>query len=145
MWLVFSNRTDVDTDKKRRQRKTASKTRADVIKKAIQDLARDSYSSRAEKELLAKFLGKSLSAIDQFLYEGKGSVETYINVLLYRFALDEKSILHTLQNYKLERRREVPLKKSDRIWFELDESLTEDEKMYWLSLIRHAIRLRDQS
>lgn len=130
----------------RGRKQTDSQSNADLraraIKKALCERAREVAATRPAKEKMAKAVGLSVSAIDQFLYEGKGSAGTFINVFLYVFGVDEKTVLANLKQISELLRRQKPTRKSDSLWFQLDNDLTEDEKMYWLSIMRHAARLK---
>ena len=129
--------------KKQTELQANADMRAQAIKKALRDSAREVATSRAAKEKMAKFAGLSVSAIEQFIYEGKGSAGTFINVFMFLFGIDEKTILGNLKQSADVIRRQKPQRKSDSIWFDLDREMTEEEKIYWLNIIRHAVRLKN--
>lgn len=122
---------------------TQAEKRAELIKEALSDLIREVAKDKEGKERLAKFLGKSVHAIEGMAYQNKGSFESWINAVLFLFDLEAQDAANGIKDLHQIVRKKRPLSESDKIWFEeIDRLFTEEDKIYWLSLMRYAARLR---
>ena len=92
--------------------------------------------TKKEKVELAEFLGLTTSAVDGMLYYGKGGLDAWISAFIFCYDLDLETIQTFFTNYESVTRKMKPTKKSDQIWYELDEKLSEEEKYYWVNILK---------
>jgi hypothetical protein len=114
------------------------KKRNGAIKKALLKIIREATDSRQKKLNFANFANLSVSGVDSFIYEGRGSFETWMNAFLYRFNLDAQMVAYKIP-LLVERLRQPVSEtetEADRLWRELSVRLSEHEKVQYLKLIK---------
>jgi hypothetical protein len=118
-----------------------SKARAQVLKKALLSLMTEVTNTKQKKEAFGEFTGLSASGVDSFIYEGRGSFETWVNALLYRFELDPEEASEKIPSLLAEFKTNHPQTESDKLWQQLSKNLSEDEKVLALTLVKTAFEL----
>ena len=106
-----------------------------------QTLIRDRVKSRVARQELADSLGLSVSAVEAMTYRGVGSFETFVGALVFLCQADLDSLKKIILDRREPARRSRPTRESDKLWYELDLELTEEEKIYWVSMIRAASQI----
>ena len=119
--------------------------RAKQIKAALSALIRNAARDKESKEKLAEYIGKSFHAVEAMAYQQKGSFDAWVNAVLFLFDIDSELAVKGLKELRHLAKKTHPLSESDRIWFEeIDKMFSEDDKIYWLNLMRCAAKLRRQ-
>lgn len=118
-----------------------ARKRSEQIKQALMKYILEVANTKEKKEELSRYLEKSFPTVDSLVYKGKGSFSSWINAILYRFELDPETVVKSLEHLSTSTRKQYSHRPSDKIWFELDKDLSEDEKFYWASLIKAAVAL----
>jgi hypothetical protein len=117
--------------------------RAALVKEALCALIREVAKDKEGKERMAKFLGKSYHAVEGMAYQQKGSFDSWINAVLFLFDLEAQDAANGVKELHQLVRKKRPLNESDKIWFEeIDQLFTEEDKIYWLSLMRYSAKLK---
>lgn len=124
------------------KRDTVTAKRARPIRAALQSLIRERVKTREETQRLADFLGQSVASVQSMLYQGEGGMDSWISALIFCYQLEPEKITKFLAEYKDALRRPHPARDSDKLWFGLDQFMTEDEKYYWASLIKASVRIQ---
>ena len=102
--------------------------------------------NKESKEKLADFIGKSFHAVEAMAYQQKGSFEAWVNAILFLFDIDAESAVKGLKELRQLVKKSRPFSESDKIWFEeIDQLFSEDDKIYWLNLMRYASKLKRSS
>jgi len=122
--------------------KTSAKKRAKPIKEAFQELAKEfAKQKEGNKKILEEFLELKLNSL---LYEGKMSSDSLINLFVLYFDIDPNDIIKNINNITQNLRKTKPLRPSDKLWFELDNTLNEEEKFYLASLAKCHAKLKNK-
>ncbi len=127
--------------KPRKLREKVAAERAKPVRTLFQALLKDHIKTQDEKQALAEFLGQSIPAVESMLYQGSGGLDSWISAFIFCYQLDVAKIEAFLQSYRTIFRKTKNSRLSDRLWFALDEFLSEDEKASWAALIRSSIEL----
>ena len=111
---------------------------AEAFRGLCQRLIKQRIQSASDKRELADALGCSIATVNALIYQGKGSFETYVAALFWAFNVDTSIVESFLLDSKAYLRKLRTLKPSDRLWFQLDSAMGEEEKSYWARLLRAA-------
>lgn len=110
----------------------------------LKTLLRHKLKTASDKQELADFLDRSVSFVNQMLYHGEGSLDAWIGALVFAYDLNVSTLTSFLAGEKRAVAKKRPTSQADKIWSDLDGSLTEAEKFYWISLVRTAIDLEQE-
>lgn len=98
---------------------------------------------RESKEELAKYIGVSFSSVEGMIYRQQGGTDAWINAILFIFDLDPKKVQGGIADLRAIVTKKNPLKESDRAWHkDIDSLFTEEEKLYWLAMMKYAAKLK---
>ena len=118
-----------------------SRERAQILKDALLELISEVTNTKQKKIAFSEFTGLSQSGVDSFTYEGRGSFETWVNALLYRFGLDAEEMVGKIPALVAEFQVSKPRSESEKLWQQLSRSLSEEEKVLALTLVKTAFDL----
>ena len=122
---------------------TQADNRAQEVKEAISELLRKIAPDRESKEALADYIDISFSSVEGMIYRQQGGADAWINAILYIFDLDSAKVQESIGNLQAIVTKKNPLKESDKIWFkDMDYLFTEEEKLYWLAMMKYAAKLK---
>jgi hypothetical protein len=121
--------------------KSPSKKRAQLIKSALLEVITEVTNTKAKKIAFGEFTGLSPSGVDSFIYEGRGSFETWVNALLYRFELNAEEIAVNIPGLMSEFKARKPQSESEKLWQHLSRSLSEEDRVLALTLVKTAFDL----
>lgn len=111
------------------------------VRTLLRSLIRNKIRTEADKRALADFLERSVSFVNQMVYNAEGSLDAWIGAFVFAYKLDAETLAELFSDQSQAARKMSPLSPADQIWFGLDEILTDDEKFYWVSVVRAAIDL----
>ena len=124
---------------------TNAEKRAKQIKATLSDLIREVAKDKESKEKLAAYIGKSFHAVESMAYQQKGGFDSWVNAILFLFDLDAEEANKNVKNLRNLLKKSQPISESDKIWFdEINTTYTEEDKIYWLNLMRYAAKLKRQ-
>lgn len=109
---------------------------------ALQQLARELAKQENGRERLIKYTGLAPDGLDTLIYQGKGSIHTWINVFLCVFNLAPGELIEQLGQIEAALKKVNQADPTDKRWFEITRNLDRDTKHYWLSIIEHALSLK---
>jgi hypothetical protein len=112
---------------------------------ALQDLAREFAKKDEGRKKLQTYTGLSKGGLDGLLYLGKGAPATWINVFLCVFDLTPESAVDSLKDLEVSVKKGARADAADKRWFQLTRNWSSDTKDYWLSILEHATRLREEN
>ncbi len=116
-----------------RKRKTPSQIFE--IRTLLQELAKAHIRTGEEKALAAKHTSLSKSYIDQMIYQGKGGLDAWVELLLYIYGLKPHQLEPLVAEAVKTLRKGKPLSEGQASFIKFAETLDEDRLQFWSSLI----------
>lgn len=112
---------------------------ADAWRKFLKELLNARIRTKKDREELARKMGVSIHYINSMLYRQEGGIDAWASALSITYDLKAKDIGNLFLLLKSSIQKAVPLSKADEVWQKLDDILDENEKFYWISLLRALI------
>lgn len=105
------------------------------IRLLLQELAKGHIKTAEDKAKASKQTSLSKSYIDQMIYQGKGGLDAWLELLLYIYDLKpdqlEPLIIEVVKSLKKSR----PISEGQAAFIKFAETLNEDRLQFWSSLI----------
>jgi hypothetical protein len=113
---------------------------ADGVRSLFQELLREFVRDKNEREKLAAVLGRTPGHIKQMVYKGEGGLDSWAKAFAYYYKLD----LESLENLRANLRQKTPVNGSDKVWFEIRDTLgaPESDLFYLAKCAREAYRIK---
>jgi hypothetical protein len=115
--------------------------RTESIKSTLLEFLKKSVGAKEKKGAFAKFAGLSQGGVNSFLYQGKGSFETWVNALLFHFDLKPEKITEHLEALFHSFQADLAESKSDKQWRKIAEKLSEEDRLYYLTIISMLVEM----
>ena len=113
---------------------------ANGLRSLFQELLREFVRDKAEREQLAKVLGRTPGHIKQMIYKGEGGLDSWAKAFAYYYNLDVNSLTKLRQDFG----KKSKISAADRLWFSIREDLGANEAdLFYLAKCAHeAFRIK---
>jgi hypothetical protein len=113
---------------------------AEGLRSVLQDMLRGFVRDKAERERLAKVIGRTPAHIKQMIYQGEGGLDSWVKAFAYYYKID----LNGLDSLKTNLRKKVPVAQSDELWFRIRDHLgaEENDLLYLAKCAHEAYRIK---
>jgi len=110
------------------------------VRTLFQELLREFVCNKNEREKLASVLGRTPGHIKQMVYKGEGGLDSWAKAFAYYYKLD----LESLESLRVNLRQKTPVTNSDKVWFDIRDSLgaPESDLLYLANCAREAYRIK---
>ncbi len=113
---------------------------ADGVRSLFQELLREFVRDKNEREKLAAVLARTPGHIKQMVYKGEGGLDSWAKAFAYYYSLD----LDSLERLRISLRQKAPVNGSDKVWFEIRDTLgaPESDLFYLAKCAQEAYRIK---
>ena len=118
--------------------------RATSVRGFLQSILKNKINCKKSRLELAEFLGLSHSAVEKMIYKGEGSLDAFVSSIIFAYQIDDQHFEQFLEKAFLTIKKSGPISLPDKIWYDLDSLMSQDQKLYWASLIKAAHELEQK-
>ena len=106
------------------------------IRKNFMTYVRPHLDSKSKKEAAKEATGLELSTLDGMVYYGTGGIEAWQKLLCFVFDISDRQFDSFVDDLKKRLKQRAEPSEGEKLWNEVGEMLTEDEKIFFAELAR---------
>jgi hypothetical protein len=119
-----------------------SKLDGSDIRRVLAAFARPHLDTKAKKQAASAATQLSIGAIDGMIYDERGGISAWQNLLSYIFGVTGKRLEIVLEEIKESLRKQSKPSKGQLLWSAVGDELTDDEKIFFAELALAHKRLK---